>query len=101
MKDEIINWKGIVIKKLQDENARLKVKCENRVGILESNHNDLAQYGRRNSVVFSGIHQNVPGNNLKSMVISVLSDIDVQVELRELRNVIELTSKLPKHRRPL
>ena len=86
---------------MQDENARLKVKCENRVGILESNHNDLAQYGRRNSVVFSGIHENVPDNNLKSMVISVLSDIDVQVELKELRHVIELTSQLPKHRRPL
>ena len=86
---------------MQDENARLKVKCENRVGILESNHNDLAQYGRRNSVVFSGIHENVPDNNLESMVISVLPDIDVQVELRELRHVIELASQLPKHRRPL
>ena len=89
---------------MQDENARLKGKCEkleNRVGILESNHNDLAQYGRRNSVVVSGIHENVPDNNLESMVISVLSDIDVQVELRELRHVIELASQLPKHRRPL
>ena len=69
---------------MQDENARLKVKCENRVGILESNHNDLAQYGRRNSVVFSGIHENVPDNNLESMVISVLPDIDVQVEPRDI-----------------
>ena len=28
LKDEIINMKNIVIKNLQDENARLKVKCE-------------------------------------------------------------------------
>ena len=28
MKDEIINLKDIVIKNLQDENARQKVKCE-------------------------------------------------------------------------
>ena len=43
LKDEIINLKEIVIKNLQDENTRLKVKCaklENRVAILESNHND-------------------------------------------------------------
>ena len=68
---------------MQDENARLKEKCEkheNRVAILESNHNDLAQYGRQNNVVFSGIPENVPDNNLESTVISVLSDIDVQLE---------------------
>ena len=29
LKDEIINLKHIVIKNLQDENARLKEKCEN------------------------------------------------------------------------
>ena len=28
LKDEIINLKNIVIRNLQDENARLKVKCE-------------------------------------------------------------------------
>ena len=58
------------------------VKLENRIAILESNHNDLAQYGRRNNVVSSGVTENVPDNNLDSMVISVLSDIDVQVESR-------------------
>ena len=30
LKDEIINLKDIVIKNLQDENARMKVKCEKR-----------------------------------------------------------------------
>ena len=76
--------KDIVIKNLQDENARLKVKCEkleNRVSILDSNHNDLAQYGRRNNVVFSGISENVPDNNLESTVISVF---DVQIEPRDI-----------------
>ena len=68
LKDEIINMKDIVIKNLQEENARLKVKfekLENRVAILESNHNDLVQYGRRNNVVFSGIPENVTDNNLE------------------------------------
>ena len=87
LKDKIINLKDMVIKYLQDENARLKEKCEkleNRVAILESNHNDLAQYGRRNNVVLSGIPDNVPDNNLENTVISVLSDIDVQVEPRDI-----------------
>ena len=86
LKDEIINLKDMV-KNLQDENTRLKVKCaklENRVAILESNHNDLAQYGRLNNVVSSGFPENVPDNNLESMVISVLLDIDVQVESRDI-----------------
>ena len=77
----------MVIKNLEDENTRLKVKCgklENKVAILEPNHNDLAQYGRRNTVVFSGIPENVPDNNLESTVISLLSDIDVQVESRDI-----------------
>ena len=87
LKDEIINLKDIVIKNLQDENARLKVKCEkleNRVAILESNHDDLAQYGRCNKIVFSGIPENVPDKNLESMVMSALSNIDVQVEPRDI-----------------
>ena len=42
-------------------------KLEDRVAILESNHN-LAQYGRHNNVVFSGIPENVPDNNLESTV---------------------------------
>ena len=49
-----------------------KVKCEkleNRAARLESNHNDLGQYGRHNNVVFSGIPENVLDNNLESMVI--------------------------------
>ena len=77
--DEIINLKDIVIKNLHNEKKKCE-KLENRVAILESNHNDLAQYGRRNNVVFSGIPENVPDNNLESTVISVLSDIDVQLE---------------------
>ena len=56
---------------MQDENARLKVKwekLENILAILESNHINLAQYGRHNNVVFSGVPESVPDNNLDSMV---------------------------------
>ena len=37
LKDEIINLKDIVIKKLQDENARMKVKCEKQKELLYLN----------------------------------------------------------------
>ena len=99
LKDEIINPKDMVIKNLQDENSRLKEKCEkleNRVVILESNHNDLAQYGRRNNVVFSGIPENVPDNNLESMVTSVLPDIDVQVEPRDIQACHQIAKPISK-----
>ena len=99
LKDEIINLKDIVIKNLQDENARLKVKfekLENRVAMLESNHNDLALYGRRNNVVFSGIPENVPDNNLESMVTSVLPDIDVQVEPRDIQACHQIAKPISK-----
>ena len=43
----------------------------------------MAQYGRQNNV-FSGIPENVPDNNLGSTIISVLSNIDVQVEPRDI-----------------
>ena len=87
LKGEIINLKNIVIKNLQGENARLKVKCvefENRVAILKSNHNNLVHYDKRINVFLSGIPENVPDNNLERTVISVLSNIDVQVDPRDI-----------------
>ena len=87
LKDEIINLKVRVIKNLQDENGSLKVtfeKLENRFATVESNYDGLAQRGRRNIVVFSGISENAPDNKLQSTVILVLSNIDVEVEPRDI-----------------
>ena len=44
-------------------------------------------------MVFSGIPENVPDNNLESMVESVLSDIDVHVEPRDIDLLTEKTVK--------
>ena len=44
LKDEIISLKDIVIKRLQEENERLRDKCqqlENRVALIESSHDAL------------------------------------------------------------
>lgn len=86
LEDEIINLQYIAIKNLQDKNAILKIgyeKIENIVTILESNHNDLAQYGRHNNAVSSRIPENVPDNDLENIVLSVMLDIDVKVEPRD------------------
>ena len=54
-------------------------KLENEVVIL-LNNNYLTQYHGNNVVFFSGIPENVPDNNLESTVISVMSDIEIEVE---------------------
>ena len=59
----------------------------------------MAQYGRHKNVVFSGIPENVPDNNLESTVISVLSDIDMQMEPRDIEACHQIgkpTSKMQK-----
>ena len=80
LEDEIVNLRYIVIKNLQDKNAILKMgyeKIESRVTILESNHNGLAQYGRRNN-------ENMSKNSLEKTVILVFSDIDIETTLRHI-----------------
>ena len=54
-KGEIVNLKNIVIKRLQDENEKLRAKCstlENKEVSLEQNLNVLGRYSRRNNLVF-------------------------------------------------
>ena len=87
LKDEIISLKDTVIKRLQEENERLRVKCqqlENRLAFIESSHDALEQYGRRNNLVISGIPDSVQDSELESTVTSTLSDIDVNVESKEV-----------------
>ena len=50
LKEEIINLKDVVIKRLQEENKKLREKCsklENDVISNESSVDALEQYGRR------------------------------------------------------
>ena len=91
LKDKIISLKVLVIKRLQEENERLCDKCqqlENRVALIESSHDALDQYGRRNNLVISGIPDSVQDSDLESTVTSILSDIDVNVESREVEDKI-------------
>ena len=87
LKEEIINLEDLVIKRLQDENESLRAKCstlENKVVTLEQNLNSLGQYGKRNNLVFSGIPESIPGNQLENTVSSILLDIGVSIQSEEI-----------------
>ena len=82
LKEEIINLKDIVNKKLHEENKKLREKCsklENDVISNESSVNALELYGRRNNIVVSGLPVHVSDRDLEETVISVLSEIEVSV----------------------
>ena len=88
LQDEISKLKDIIIKKLQGDNKRLRSRCsnlENKLVSLETSINALEQYGRRNNLVLSGIPDTV-ADELKSTVISVLGDIDVEVESSDIED---------------
>ena len=103
LKDEIINLKDTVIKRLQEENERLRVKCqqlENRVTPIESSHDALEQYGRRNNLVISGIPGSVQDSDLESTVTSILSDIDINVESKEVQDCNRIVKSNDGSKRP-
>ena len=72
---------------MQDENEKLGRKCERlekRCLKYESDYNTLAQYGRRNNIVLSGIPESISKYVLEESVISVLADVDVSVESQDI-----------------
>ena len=82
MDQELLNLKDVIIKDLQVENQRLRMKVnnlENKVMSLEINENHLEQYGRRNNLEITEIPDDVSDENLKEKVIHVLSEIQVKV----------------------
>ena len=71
LKDEISNLKDTIIKRLQEENQILRQKCnklEAKIVKLETEQNSLAQYGRRNNIVISGIPDSIDDSNLENTI---------------------------------
>ena len=65
---ELLNLKDVIIKDLQLENQRLRMKVknlENKVMPLEINGNHLEQYGKRNNLEITGIPDDVSDENLE------------------------------------
>ena len=82
-RDEVINLKDVIIKRLQEENDLLRARCsklENKVIDLESSINHIEQYGRRNNIVISGIPDDINDNDLESTVTKLMKDVDVYID---------------------
>ena len=87
--DEILNLKNIVIKRLREENEKLHDKYNKlgkRVLFLEKDINSLNQYGRRNNIVFTGTPDILQDDELEEAVKSILSDIDVNLDVDDIED---------------
>ena len=51
---------------------------------LESDHNSLEQYGRRNNIEICGILGSIPDQNLEQKLIKILAEIDVSVSANDI-----------------
>ena len=72
LRDEIINMKNIIIKKIQDENTQLKETIANlqyKVIILETATNSVEEYDRRNKIEIIGIPDNMEDKNIEHSVL--------------------------------
>ena len=59
-------------------------KLELKIYKLDTGQNSLAQYERINNVVISGILVSIEDNNLENIVISMMSDINLNVEENDI-----------------
>ena len=82
-----LNVKYVIIKNLQSENEHPKEKLcslENKVILIEASQNMLEQYGRRNNIDISGIPDSVGQSSLEEKVVSVFSNIGVDVTSNDI-----------------
>ena len=89
--NELLNLKDVIIKNLQVENERLRKKVnvlENKILTLESEHNLLEQYGRRNNIEIPGILDSVPDQSLEERIVDILNEISVNDYHKTLKCVI-------------
>ena len=92
---EFLNLKDIIIKNLQIENERLRNRVSylnKRIVSLESDHNLLKQYGRRNNIKITGIPYTVQDNELENKVIGIFNAIGIAGYSAISKTVIELRS---------
>ena len=85
--NELLHLKDVIIKNFQVENEHLRKKVnvlENKILTLESEHNSLEQYGRRNDIEITGIPDSVPDQNLEEKVVDILNEITVNVSAKDI-----------------
>ena len=86
LRDEITNLKDIIIKKLQEDNERLRSRFSNLENLSkETSTNALEQYGMRNNLVLRGYQIPLQMINWKT-VISVLGNMYAEVEFSDIED---------------
>ena len=88
-RDEFINMKNIIIKKLQDENAQLKetiANLQHKVIILETATNSVEPYDRRNNIEITGIPDDIEDKNLEHSVIEIFKAADIQISHNDVED---------------
>ena len=89
LRDEFINMKNIILKKLQDENAQLKetiANLQHKVIILETATNSVEQYDRRNNIEITGIPDDIEDKNLEHSVIEIFKAADIQISHNDVED---------------
>ena len=89
VQSELLNVKNIIIKNLREENERLREKVsqlDKKIISLESRHNMLKQYGRRNNLEIAGIPNSVPQKDLESKVVNIVSAIGFNVSKDDFKD---------------
>ena len=86
LRAEITNLKDIIIKKLQEDNERLRSRFSNLENLSkETSTNALEQYGMRNNLVLRGYQIPLQMINWKT-VISVLGNMYAEVESSDIED---------------
>ena len=88
LRDDFNSPKDVVTKRLQEDNTRLRAKCdclERKLDVLQSSIDDLERYDQRNNLILSGVPDSISDDDLEETVTAILSDIDVQVTANKVK----------------
>ena len=98
LRDELINMKNIIIKKLQDENAHWRKLLQTYN--TKSATNSVEQYDRRNSIEITGIPDNIEDKNLEHSVIEIFKAADIQISHNDVEDCHRIRSPKVTQKRP-
>ena len=82
---------------INDKLAQRVSSSERKIIKLETELNNLNQYGRRNNIEIDGIPTNIKGDELETKVVEILKEIDVSLERKGIEACHRLPSKSTVH----
>ena len=68
LRDDSNSLKNVIMKRFQEDNARLRAKCHclgKIVHVLQSSIDDLEQYDQKNNLILSGIPDSISDDTVK------------------------------------